>query len=326
MAPLLEVHHLVKQYVAPGTLLGKRGKLVRAVADVSFAVEQGETLGLVGESGSGKSTLAKCLMFLEAPTSGAIRFNGEQVTAEMALRLRRQAQLIFQDPYSSLPPRMRVGDILADPLLIHGLADRRGASERVRRLLADVGLGAEVLRRYPHQFSGGQRQRISIARALAVAPSLVIADEAVSALDVSVQAQVLNLLKELQTQYGLTYLFISHDLGVVRYMSHRIAVMHLGELVEIGAAADVYHRPLHPYTRVLLSAVPSLDRASWRPIRLRGEPPNPANPPPGCKFHTRCPLAQARCRVEAPLLQEWLPGRQVACHYALDEFPAEPGG
>jgi oligopeptide/dipeptide ABC transporter ATP-binding protein len=326
MAPLLEVQNLVKEYHAPNAQLGKLRKVVRAVANVSFAVEQGETLGLVGESGSGKSTLAKCLMFLEPLTSGEIRFNGELLSAEMALRLRRQAQLIFQDPYSSLPPRMRVGDILADPLLIHGLADRRGAAERVRQLLADVGLDEGAMRRYPHQFSGGQRQRISIARALAVVPSLVIADEAVSALDVSVQAQVLNLLKDLQAHYGLTYLFISHDLGVVRYMSHRIAVMHLGELVEIGAAAELYHRPLHPYTRVLLSAVPSLGGASWQPIRLQGEPPNPADPPPGCKFHTRCPLAQARCQVEAPLLQEWLPGRQAACHYTLGEFPTGDGG
>jgi oligopeptide/dipeptide ABC transporter ATP-binding protein len=240
------------------------------------------------------------------------------------MRLRRRAQLIFQDPYSSLPPRMRVRDIIGDPLLIHGLVERPAIKERVQQLLEDVGLKGDAAGQFPHQFSGGQRQRISIARALAVAPALLVADEAVSSLDVSVQAQILNLLKDLQQRHHLTYIFISHDLGVVKYMSHRIAVMHLGEIVELGGAEEVYQQPLHPYTRILLSAIPSLHSSGWNQVRLQGEPPDPANPPSGCKFHTRCPMAQELCRREKPELKEWLPGRLAACHFALTELEIEP--
>jgi oligopeptide/dipeptide ABC transporter ATP-binding protein len=325
--PLLEVRDLRKEYAARSGLFSSARKMIRAVEGVSFAVQPGETLGIVGESGSGKSTLVKCLLFLEQPTAGEILFEGVRLTQEEVTRLRRHAQIVFQDPYMSLPPRMRVGDIIADPLRIHGLASGQALAARVRRLLDDVGLQADAVHRYPHEFSGGQRQRIGIARALAVEPTLLVADEAVSSLDVSVQAQILNLFKELQARHNLTYLFVSHDLGVVKYMSHRIAVMHLGEIVELGQADSVYARPLHPYTRVLLSAVPRLHRGrqggGQERIRLRGDPPSPANPPSGCKFHTRCPMAQPICAQTAPTLHEWLPGRQAACHFALDALPSE---
>ncbi len=314
MTPILEVRDLHKHY-------GLR-HAVRAVDGVSFAVERGETLGLVGESGCGKSTLARTLLFLETPTSGEILFEGASLTARDAKRLRRRAQMVFQDPYASLPPRMRVDKILADALAIHGVR-RDEFPERVRRLLQDVGLKDDVARKLPHQLSGGQRQRVGIARALSVDPSLVLADEAVSSLDASVRAQILNLFKELQKRHDLTYLFVSHDLGVVKYMSHRIAVMYLGEIVELAPADELYREPLHPYTRALISAVPSLGRRGRR-IRLPGEPPNPSNPPPGCKFHPRCPLATDLCRVEHPSLREVVPGRFAACHYA-EEVPARMG-
>jgi oligopeptide/dipeptide ABC transporter ATP-binding protein len=314
MTPILEVRDLRKHY-------GLRHP-VRAVDGVSFSVERGETLGLVGESGCGKSTLARTLLFLDTPTSGEILFEGSSLTARDAKRLRRRAQMVFQDPYASLPPRMRVDKILADPLAIHGVP-RHEFRERVRRLLQDVGLKDDVARKLPHQLSGGQRQRVGIARALSVDPSLVLADEAVSSLDASVRAQILNLFKELQERHELTYLFVSHDLGVVKYMSHRIAVMYLGEIVELAPADELYREPLHPYTRALISAVPSLGRRGQR-IRLPGEPPNPSNPPPGCKFHPRCPLATELCRVEHPPLREVVPGRFAACHYA-EEVPARMG-
>jgi oligopeptide/dipeptide ABC transporter ATP-binding protein len=318
---LLEVRDLRKHFAETG-FLARRGVVVPAVDGVSFAIAPGETLGLVGESGCGKSTLARALLFLDPPTSGEVLFDGSRLTAADARRLRGRAQIVFQDPYASLPPRMRVGKILADPLQIHG-AGRAAIRERVPQLLRDVGLKPEVARKLPHQLSGGQRQRVGIARALSVDPSLVIADEAVSSLDASVQAQILNLLRDLQERHELTYLFISHDLGVVKYMSHRIAVMYLGEIVELAPADQLYDRPLHPYTRALTSAVPSLGRRGAR-IRLRGEPPNPSDPPPGCKFHPRCPLADDRCRVERPPLRRIEAGRWSACHYA-EQVPARMG-
>jgi oligopeptide/dipeptide ABC transporter ATP-binding protein len=319
--PLLEALELRMHYPLRRGLLGRETTVVRAVDGVSFSLAPGETLGLVGESGCGKSTLVKNLLFLEKPTGGEIRFQGETVTEADAARLRRQAQIVFQDPYTSLPPRMRVADIIGDPLRIHRLADQQTAARRARALMQEVGLNPARARDYPFQFSGGQRQRIGIARALAIEPTLLLLDEAVSALDVSVQAQVLNLLRDLQERRGLTYIFISHDLGVVRYMSDRIAVMYLGKIVEQGAAGDVYERPLHPYTRALVSAVPSLRRRGER-IRLQGEPPKPTDPPTGCAFHPRCPMAQAVCGEVPPPLREWLPGRFAACHFALDPMPA----
>ncbi|MEA2525119.1 MAG: peptide/nickel transport system ATP-binding protein, partial [Thermomicrobiales bacterium] len=270
----------------------------------------------VGESGCGKSTLVKTLLYLEPPTAGEVRFRGQPVTIEQAQQLRRHVQIVFQDPYTSLPPRMTVGDIVADPLRIHGIGDRASNETRVRQLFQEVGLDSRRVGQYPFQFSGGQQQRIGIARALAIEPSLVLLDEAVSALDVSVQAQVLNLLKDLQERHQLTYVFISHDLGVVRAMSDRIAVMYLGKIVEQGPAAPVYDRPLHPYTRALLSAVPSLRRRRGERIRLRGEPPKPTNPPSGCAFHPRCPMAQSICAEQTPPLLEWRAGQFAACHFA----------
>jgi oligopeptide/dipeptide ABC transporter ATP-binding protein len=319
--PLLEVRELRKQYLEAG-VVGRRRRIVPAVDGVSFSITSGETLGLVGESGCGKSTLARALLFLDPPTSGEILFEGVRLAEANARALRRRAQIVFQDPYASLPPRMRVEKILADPLLIHGVP-RAEISTRVLRLLRDVGLKDDVARKLPHQLSGGQRQRVGIARALSVQPALVVADEAVSSLDASVQAQILNLFKELQARHGLTYLFISHDLGVVTYMSHRVAVMYLGEIVELATAGDLY-RSLHPYTRALISAIPSLGRRGGARIRLEGEPPNPSDPPSGCRFHPRCPLADERCRLERPPLRRVAQGHWSACHYAED-VPARMG-
>jgi oligopeptide/dipeptide ABC transporter ATP-binding protein len=322
-APLLEVRDLRKHFPVDTGSLRRTRRLVRAVDGVSLTVERGETLGLVGESGCGKSTLARSLLYLDPPTSGEILFEGVGLTEEDMRNLRKRAQIVFQDPYASLPPRMRVRKILGDALTLHGVrrADIRG---RVEQLLGDVGLRNDVVDKLPHQLSGGQRQRIGIARALSSKPSLVVADEAVSSLDASVQAQILNLFKELQTRHELAYLFISHDLGVVKYMSHRIAVMYLGEIVELGPAEPLYAEPMHPYTRALVSAVPSLSRRGHRRIRLEGEPPNATAPPPGCKFHPRCPLATELCRSEHPPLREVAPGRLAACHYA-EEVPARMG-
>jgi oligopeptide transport system ATP-binding protein len=322
-APLLEVRGLSKQF----SVRRRKGwtRSVRplwAVDDVSFTLQAGETLGLVGESGCGKSTLGRTVLGLLEPTAGEVLFDGQFLGADDP-RLRRTAQIVFQDPYTSLPPKMRVGQILAEPLLIHDLAARRDIPRRVGRLLSDVGLKPEHASLLPRQLSGGQRQRVGIARALAVEPRLIVTDEAVSALDVSVQAQILNLLKDLQEQRGIALLFISHDLGVVRYMSHRIAVMYLGRIVELGSAAEVVGRPLHPYTRGLLSSVPRLD-ARRSAVRIESEPPNPVDPPAGCRFHPRCPLAVARCVDEAPELREWLPGREAACHFALEPLDAAP--
>jgi oligopeptide/dipeptide ABC transporter ATP-binding protein len=292
------------------------------VDDVSFAIRRGETLGLVGESGCGKSTVGRTLLRLYRPTAGKIVFDGQDITSlgESELRgLRRRMQMVFQDPFASLNPRHSIGRIVGEPLRVHGLAGRRKAGDRVRELLRIVGLPGDASSRYPHEFSGGQRQRIGLARALAVNPDFVVADEPVSALDVSIQAQIVNLMEELQSEFGLTYLFIAHDLAVVRHISDRIAVMYLGWIVEVSPAEELYDRPLHPYTISLLSAVPIPDPEVERrreAILLHGDVPSPANPPHGCRFHTRCPFVQpTRCRDEAPTLRQVEPGRLVACHW-----------
>jgi oligopeptide/dipeptide ABC transporter ATP-binding protein len=319
-APLLEVRNLVKKFdVQSGGLFGFGRKVVRAVDGVSFAIEAGETFGLVGESGCGKSTLARTILFLETPDEGEILFQGQPLAVERVLDLRRRAQIVFQDPYSSLPPRMKVRNIVSDPLQIHGIKGGATLRERVAQLLVDVGLKPDDGERFAYELSGGQRQRVGIARALAVQPALVIADESVSSLDVSVQAQILNLFKDLQDRHQLAYLFVSHDLGVVKYMSHRIAVMYLGQIVELTTADKLYSQPLNPYTRALLSAVPTIQSTGRRRVALQGDPPDPGNPPSGCKFHPRCPLAQAICKAETPPLKEWLPGHLAACHFALDD-------
>lgn len=318
-AHVLEVEHLSKHYpLRSGAFRRRAQESVRALDDVSFTLDSGETLGVVGESGCGKSTLARTMLWLEEPTAGSVRFRGTSIGKGDLAILRREMQIVFQDPYTSLPPRMRVRDIVADPLEIHGPIAGEAIPATVERLLREVGLDPARSGEYPFQFSGGQRQRIGIARALAVNPAVVFLDESVSALDVSVQAQVLNLLRDLQQRHGLAYLFISHDLSVVRYLSDRIAVMYLGRIVEEGPAEAVATHPLHPYTVALLEAAPSLARSKPAHIALRGEPPSPTNPPPGCAFHPRCPMAADLCRSERPALMEWLPGRKSACHFALD--------
>ena len=296
---------------------GKRS--LQAISQVDLDIYEGETLALVGESGCGKSTLGRTLIRLIPATEGSISFEGQDISSmsEKEFRpLRGKMQIIFQDPYASLNPRMTVRDIIAEPLETHHVcADARETTQRVRELMKAAGLSEEYLYRYPHQFSGGQRQRIGIARAIALKPKLIICDEPVSALDVSVQNQILNLLKDLQKEFGLTYLFISHDLSVVRFLSDRTCVMFLGKLCEVGNTAELYEKPLHPYTRFLLGAIPGIDpraRGEKRPL-LKGELPSPIDPPSGCRFHTRCPYATERCRTEEPLLRD-VGGRQVACH------------
>jgi oligopeptide transport system ATP-binding protein len=320
MDVLLEVRNLVKHFPVGGGLFGQRRGLVRAVDDISFVIRRGETLGLVGESGCGKTTTGRCILMLERPTSGQILFEGRDLTAldDAGLRgVRRRIQVIFQDPYSSLNPRMTVGQMIAEPLAVHGIVpDRAARATRVRDLLTHVGLLPQHAHRYPHELSGGQRQRVGIARALAMEPSLIICDEPVSALDVSIQAQIINLLEDLQAEFGLTYLFIAHDLSVVRHISDRVAVMYLGKIAEIADRKPLYDDPLHPYTRALLAAVPipdpELEQRRERVV-LGGEVPSPLNPPSGCVFHPRCPIAIDRCPREVPALREVKPGQWAAC-------------
>ena len=318
-APLLEVRHLTKHFALRKGLFGRVSAHVRAVDDVSFTINAGETLGLVGESGCGKSTTGKTLLKLLQPDGGSILFNGTDITAfdrKRMVAVRRELQIVFQDPYSSINPRTTAGRYVGEPLYIHGLARGREAKARVAELFEHVGLRPDLMRRYPHEFSGGQRQRLAVARALSLNPRLIVADEAVSALDVSIQASVLNLLKDLQREFGLAYLFIAHDIGVVEHVSHRVAVMYLGKLVELADRRILFSSPQHPYTQALLSAVPIPNPRVRRGRRLllKGDVPSPIDPPPGCRFHTRCPFAEERCRIEEPKLREIRPGQLTACH------------
>jgi len=328
-APLLEVKDLKVHFPVRRGLLQRRVGTVRAVDGVSFAVRRGETLGLVGESGCGKSTTGRAILRLVEPTAGSVRLDGRELTSLAPgdlRRARREMQMIFQDPYASLNPRMTVLDIIAEPLRTHGVARTRDELvAEVARLMELTGLAPAYMRRYPHEFSGGQRQRVGIARAIALRPKLVIADEPVSALDVSIQAQILNLLEELQRELGLTYVFVAHDLAVVRHLSTEVAVMYLGRIVERSGTEALFARPQHPYTQALLAAIPVPDPAVERKRRrlvLTGEVPSPLAPPPGCHFHTRCPYVMDRCRVDTPPLEQREPGRWVACH--LPEPPPAP--
>ncbi|HVP75598.1 MAG TPA: dipeptide ABC transporter ATP-binding protein [Gaiellaceae bacterium] len=322
---LLETVDLVKHFPLRGGVLQRgEGQVVHAVDGVSLRVRRGETLGIVGESGCGKSTLGRLLVRLHEPTSGTVRFRGDDITRLSRRELRpyrRQMQMIFQDPYASLNPRKRVGQIIADPFQIHGTADRGEIRRKVQELLEVVGLSPDHVNRYPHEFSGGQRQRIGVARALALNPQLIVADEPVSALDVSIQAQVINLLDDLQEDFELTYVFIAHDLGVVHHVSDRIAVMYLGSIVEVGPSDALFLAPIHPYTEALLSAIPPIeaDDAERRErIVLEGEVPSPIDPPAGCRFHPRCLYATDVCRTEQPPLTDHGAGRFAACHNPLD--------
>ncbi len=322
MSTLLSVENLHKAFRVSSSRPGAPKRLLKAVDGVSFTIKAGETLGLVGESGCGKSTAGKLLLRLIEPDDGIIRFDGKTVTG-MAKReltaLRRDMQMIFQDPYSSLNPRMRVGDIIGEPLIIHGLAKGQQVREQVLSLMTKVGLSAEHFDRYPHEFSGGQRQRIGIARTLAVQPRLIVADEPVSALDLSIQAQIINLLKDLQQEFSLTYLFISHDLGVIEHVCDRVAVMYLGRIVEVADAELFYSQPRHPYSEALLNAVPVPDPQNVRQHQiLKGEIPSPIDPPSGCHFHPRCPYVQEICRQEYPSLVEQAPTHQSACHFSSE--------
>ena len=318
--PLLKVKDLVKYFPIKGGIFGREVDRVHAVDGVSFELQAGETLGVVGESGCGKSTTGRCILRLIEPTSGEVTFNGRSVTNASKSELRalaRDMQIIFQDPYASLDPRMTVSSIVGEALTIHKLTKTpREYDDRIVQLLETVGLSADHMRRFPHEFSGGQRQRIGIARALAVSPKLIVCDEAVSALDVSIQAQVINLLEDLREQFQLTYVFIAHDLSVVEHISHRVAVMYLGRIVEIAPAKLLYTNPLHPYTEALLSAVPIPDPTVKRQrIPLQGDVPSPIHPPSGCHFHTRCPIAQkGLCDREKPQLEQSAEGHWVACH------------
>ncbi|WP_197382876.1 ABC transporter ATP-binding protein [Mycolicibacterium mengxianglii] len=320
--PLLEVTDLVKHFpIKSGTVIEREVARVRAVDGVSLVLHEGETLGLVGESGCGKSTLCRLIMQLLTPTSGSVRFEGQELVGRSRREMRpirRNIQMVFQDPFASLNPRKRIGQIIGDAMELHGLASGNEVKTRVQGLLDRVGLQAEHYNRFPHEFSGGQRQRIGIARALALQPKLIIADEPVSALDVSVQAQIINLLEELQEEFRLSYLFVAHDLGVVRHVSDRVAVMYLGKVMETAAANDLYDRPFHPYSNALLSAVPIPDprrNAARERLILEGDVPSPINPPTGCRFHTRCRWATEVCKADEPALLDREPAHAAACHH-----------
>ncbi len=328
---LVSIRNLKKHFKVKLGAFGERSGIVHAIDGVSFDIIRGETLGLVGESGCGKSTTGYTIIQLYKPTAGSVEYNGRDLTTltEQQLRpIRKEVQIVFQDPYSTLNPRMTIGDSIAEPIRSHRTMSKIDLRSKVETLLQDVGLSADLADRYPHEFSGGQRQRICIARALAVDPDFVVCDEPVSALDVSIQAQIINLMQDLQAKYNLTYLFIAHDLAVVRHISNRIAVMYLGKIMEIADKDELFDAPLHPYTRSLLSAVPEADPKTERTRRriiLEGDVPSAINPPSGCRFHTRCPIATERCSLEEPVLEVKSNGHHVACHYAeeTEKLPYE---
>ena len=322
-APLIEVQNLKKYFPVGGGFL-ERHKQLQAVDDVSFAIDKGETMGLVGESGCGKSTIGRVVLRLYEPTGGKILYNGEDITRADMAPYRKKMQIIFQDPYSSLNPRMTIGDIVGEPLDIHKLyASKRDRQDMIREKMNLVGLNSEHMNRYPHEFSGGQRQRISIARALALSPEFMVCDEPVSALDVSIQAQIINTLMDLQQKLELTYFFIAHDLSVVRHISNRVGVMYLGNLMELTSSEELHRTPLHPYTQALLSAIPIPDpdvNKARKRTPLQGDVPSPINPPAGCRFHTRCPYARAECEERRPEFAEVEPGHFCACHKVSENW------
>lgn len=317
---LVRVEHLVKYYPVFGGVFRQEVDQVQAVDDVNFTIREGETLGLVGESGCGKTTVGHTMLKLREPTSGRVVFDGKDIytlSPKEMKAIRREIQIVFQDPYASLDPRLPIGESISEGLKIHGIGTNQERVDTVLKALKNVGLEDYHAHRYPHEFSGGQRQRIGIARALALNPRFIVLDEPVSALDVSIQAQVLNILQDLQKEYDLTYLFVAHNLAVVEHISDRVAVMYLGKIVELADKFDLFERPLHPYTQALMSAIPLPDPTKKRErIILSGDVPSPLNPPPGCRFHPRCPIAEPRCAVEEPELRELAPGHTVACHFA----------